>query len=113
MASSTPSRTRPEPLSAVGRRRFGSSVIYSSPAVGRGIVYIGTVSPDNKLYAFNAVSGAAIAGFPIALTGTLFASPTLFGGNVYAATYNDSKIYAFNATTGTPISGFPVTLGSL
>ncbi|MGQ0486299.1 MAG: outer membrane protein assembly factor BamB family protein [Hyphomicrobiales bacterium] len=85
-------------------------VTNSTPAVGFGNVYAGTGAPDNKLYAFNATTGASVAGFPKQLGGTIFASPTLYGGNVYVACA-DGKVYAFNATTGATVPGFPIIVG--
>lgn len=91
-------------------KTLGGPVSSSSPAIGNGRVYIGTVAPDNKLHAFNATTGAAVAGFPVQLGGAVFSSPALALGNVYVGSA-DGKLYAFNAVTGSPVAGFPKTLG--
>jgi eukaryotic-like serine/threonine-protein kinase len=89
-------------------KTLGGSVLYSSPAVGQGNVYIGTNAPDSKLYAFNANTGATTAGYPVTLGGAIYAPPTLYNGNVYVGCL-DGKIYAFAAAAGTPLAGFPLT----
>ena len=83
----------------------------STPAIFAGKVYI--AGDDGKLYAFNSLTGAAIAGFPKTLGGAIFpSSPAVGNGNVYIGTYTpDNKLHAFNATTGAAVAGFPIQLG--
>jgi outer membrane protein assembly factor BamB len=91
---------------------LSAGVNASSPAVAANIVYAGTHSPDNKLYAFNATTGVPIGGgFPVAVGNTIFAAPTPLSGNVYVPCA-DGKIYAFNATTGASVPNFPITVGT-
>jgi len=74
------------------------SYIESSPAVANGVVYVG--SWDNKLYAFNAGSGATLW---TATTGfIILSSPAVANGVVYVGSY-DSNLYAFNAASGAPL----------
>jgi outer membrane protein assembly factor BamB len=91
---------------------LGGAVIYSTPAVVGGKVYVGTTAPDSKLYAFNATNGAPVAGFPKQLGGAIFSTPAVALGNVYVASA-DGKIHGFNATTGASVPGFPATAGGL
>ncbi|HEX3652662.1 MAG TPA: PQQ-binding-like beta-propeller repeat protein [Rhizomicrobium sp.] len=71
---------------------------YSSPAVAKGNIYIGSL--DGRVYAFNAATGgltwsSAAAGGPIE------SSPAVANGRVFVGSA-DQKIYAFNAATGAP-----------
>src|SRR5262249_62253012 len=90
-------------------KTLGGPVLYSSPALSRGNVYVGTALPDGKLYAFKVSTGAPVPGFPVSLGGTS-GSPALYNGNVYVGA--SDKIYAFDAATGTPLANFPVTTAS-
>jgi outer membrane protein assembly factor BamB len=82
--------------------------ISSSPAVAGGVVYVG--SKDDKLYAFNAATGALKSGFPATTGSDIYSSPAVANGVVYVGSI-DGKLYAFNAATGATKSGFPVTTG--
>ena len=82
----------------------------SSPAIANGIVYVG--STDSKLYAWNAATGATIAGFPVVTGGPINSSPAIANGVVYAGA-TDNKLYAWNAATGATIAGFPVVIGGV
>ncbi|TMK72277.1 MAG: hypothetical protein E6G50_04210 [Actinobacteria bacterium] len=85
--------------SNVGRLRLAWAVrtggeVWSSPAVGNGIVYIG--SNDKHVYALRATTGAklwraAVGGDPSA--------PALVGSELYVSA-NNAFAYAFNAATG-------------
>jgi len=94
--------------SAPGTTSIGSAV------VAAGKVYIGSI--DGKLHAFDAVTGAKIAGFPLTLGPAIqYASPVVAGGIVYIASFNGSAstIHARNATTGVSVGGsFPVVLSA-
>jgi outer membrane protein assembly factor BamB len=68
--------------------------IYTSPAVGNGIVYIGTF--DDKLYALNATAGALLWSYTTG--GKIYSSVTIANGVVYIGS---DRMYALNATTGT------------
>jgi outer membrane protein assembly factor BamB len=92
-------------------KTLGGEVRDGSPAVGWGNVYVATGAGDNKLYAFNALNGQSIAGFPIPLGGPTYASPTLYGGNIYVSC-GDGNVYAFNGRTGTAVPGFPVNISA-
>ena len=89
---------------------IGPTGTWSTPVIANNRVYIG--GRDGKLYAFNATTGAPIAGFPRTLGGAVEHSTAAVGnGNVYIGTgAGDSKLYAFNANTGTPVPGFPKQL---
>ncbi len=80
-------------------------IIYSSPAVANGVVYVG--SEDDKLYAFNAVTGAPLTGWPVSNAGfyDIDSSPAVANGVVYVASNN--AMYALNAVTGAVLSGWP------
>lgn len=71
-------------------------VIYSSPAVAYGKVYVG--SYDGKLYALDAITGAkqwsATTGASI-----VYSSPAVSGSTVYVGS-GDHYLWAFDATTG-------------
>jgi outer membrane protein assembly factor BamB len=85
------------------------SVIYSSPAVANGVVYV--ASEDDKLYAFNAGPGVLLSGWPVSTGASILSSPAVANGVVYVGS-DDDKLYAFNAVTGVLLSGWPVSTGS-
>jgi eukaryotic-like serine/threonine-protein kinase len=72
--------------------------IWSSPAVADGSVYISTVSPDSKLYSFDAVTGNRLWVFSDAHE-SLISSPAVVNGIIYIGSL-DHNLYAINATTG-------------
>lgn len=88
----------------------GASGADGSPIVFQGNVY--AAGENGKLYAFNATTGASVAGFPVSVGATIGTTPVAGGGRVFVGAF-DHKLYAFNASTGIPASGFPVTLGDL
>jgi len=71
------------------------SVVYSSPAVVNGIVYIG--SEDGKVYALNASTGGSKWSYNT--FSVVDSSPAVANGMVYFGSFND-KVYALNASTG-------------
>ena len=78
------------------------------------MVYVGSWDPDNKLYAFNAGTGAPLPGWPLTITFPNFVgrevittNPVVANGVVYVGTVN-GHVYAFNATTGALLPGWPV-----
>ena len=81
---------------------LGTVPVYNSPIVYRGRLYVG--AGNGKLYAFDASTGAAIAGFVKTLgTSITYSSPVAVDGIVYQAaidTPSTSKIHAFDASTG-------------
>jgi outer membrane protein assembly factor BamB len=85
-------------------------LINSAPVVAGGVVYIGTTSPDQKLYAFNAATGAKLWDSGILIAGAINSSPAVAGGVVYVGA-EDGNLYAFNAASGAPIAGWPVSTG--
>lgn len=98
-------------LDILWRASIGTPGTQSTPVISGGIVYIGGL--NGKLYAFNAVSGAAITGFPKTLGGPVqFSTAAVGNSNVYIATSSaDNKLYAFRASTGATVAGFPIVLG--
>lgn len=73
-----------------------NGVIFSSPAVANGVVYVGTEDTGSldggNLYALNAVTGAQLWSYN---TGSIdLSSPAVVDGVVYATTY-DGQTYAF------------------
>jgi outer membrane protein assembly factor BamB len=88
---------------------IGPSGTSGSPVVANGNIYV--IGDDNKLYAFNATTGAPLAAFPKTLGDRNFASPAVGFGNVYAGTVGgDNRLYAFNATSGAAVPPFPIQL---
>jgi outer membrane protein assembly factor BamB len=87
----------------------------TTPVVVGGRVFI--CGMDGKLYAFNAVTGANIAGFPKSLGGAAqYTSAVAAKGIVYQVTSDNtltSKLFAFNAATGAAVSKFPKTIGGV
>ncbi len=72
-----------------------ASSIYSSPAVARGIVYVG--SQAGTVYALNASTGAMMWSYP---TGSsVYSSPAVANGVVYVGS-EDGNVHALNASTG-------------
>ncbi len=72
---------------------FNSSVA-GSPAVVNGVVYVGS----DKLYAFNATTGAQV--WTASTAASISGSPAVANGLVYIGS---DKLYAFNATTGAQV----------
>jgi serine/threonine protein kinase/outer membrane protein assembly factor BamB len=71
-------------------------LLYSSPTVADGIVYIG--SYDGKMYAFDATCRRSCQPLWSYTTGGLiYSSPAVTGGMVYIGS-RDKKVYAFDAT---------------
>jgi outer membrane protein assembly factor BamB len=70
----------------------GGNIVYSSPAVAGGVVYLG--SSDGLLYAFDERSGRQL--WTGATGGAVFSSPAVGGGVVYAGS-GDGRLYAFAA----------------
>jgi len=71
-------------------------IVYSSPLVANGIVYVG--SEDKNLYALDAVTGKEKWKFT---TGDhVFTSPTVATGAVFVGS-EDKNLYAVDAATGT------------
>ena len=88
------------------------AAISSSPAVAKGVVYVG--SDDGNLYAFDATSTSGCYLYdctPLwtALTGgPVSSSPSVVDGVVYVGS-DDGNLYAFDANGGTGCTGTPVT----
>jgi outer membrane protein assembly factor BamB len=83
------------------------SLVFSSPAVADGKVYIG--SGDNKVYCLDAYTGSFIWSFT---TGDfVYSSPAVADGKVYIGSY-DGKVYCLDAASGSKIwdytTGYPV-----
>jgi outer membrane protein assembly factor BamB len=80
----------------------GDIILYSSPVVANGLVYVGSV--DHKLYAFDAAGVVNCSGTPktcnplwtATLGNSIFSSPTVSNGVVYVGAA-DQKLYAFDA----------------
>ncbi|GEM_PF-339108 len=83
------------------------SILYNSPIVMNGIVYIG----DNKTYALNASTGTLIWNYTFSSIANqpVGAASTFSGGVIYKG-FRDNKTYALNASTGAYI--WNVSLGS-
>ncbi len=73
----------------------GDMLLYSSPAVVNGVVYVG--SYDKNLYALNATTGALI--WKYTTGGVVLSSPAVVNGVVYVGS-DDNNVYALNAATG-------------
>lgn len=83
--------------------------IECSPAVAKGKVYVGNYW--GKVFAFNAVTGKKISGWPVKASGTILSSPTVYDGRVYVGD-NAGELHAFKVKTGAVPSGWPVVIGS-
>ena len=70
--------------------------VYSSPAAGDGIVYVG--SYDHNVYALNARTGAKVWNYT---TGSVVYSSSLVANGIVYVGSGGGTIYALNATTGT------------
>ncbi|WP_151757834.1 beta-alanine-activating enzyme beta-propeller domain-containing protein [Dictyobacter vulcani] len=66
-----------------------------SPAVARGVLYIGSL--DGNLYALDAISGKEI--WVASVNAGLASSPAIVNGTVYVGSL-DGNLYAFDASTG-------------
>ncbi len=65
-------------------------MVYSSPAVANGMVYVG--SEDNNVYARNASTGVEL--WQYATGNAVYSSPAVANGVVYVGS-TDSNLYAF------------------
>src|SRR5215831_6406701 len=70
-------------------------LVYSSPAVVHGVLYIG--SYDHNVYAFNAKTGAKLWSYTT--DGQIFSSPAVANGVLYIGS-GDHRVYALDAATG-------------
>ncbi|MBV9231171.1 MAG: PQQ-binding-like beta-propeller repeat protein [Chloroflexi bacterium] len=73
-----------------------SGLIYSSPAVANGLVYVGSI--DHRLYAFDAMTGVQKWVSP-PTDSYITSSPAVANGLVYVGSI-DYRLYAFDAMTG-------------
>ncbi|HEU5478572.1 MAG TPA: PQQ-binding-like beta-propeller repeat protein [Candidatus Tumulicola sp.] len=85
----------PSPLRAVKWRFRTGGMIFASPSVADGVVYVG--SADGKLYAVRAADGALVWKF--ATGGPVNSSPAVVNGVVYFASL-DGNVYAVGAADG-------------
>jgi len=83
-----------------------AGVIYSSPAIVNGVVYVG--SEGGNLYALNATTGVKLWNYSTG--GSIWSSPAVANGVVYVGS-NDSNVYALNATSGVKLWNY--TTGSV
>ncbi|MDQ1459761.1 MAG: eukaryotic-like serine/threonine-protein kinase [Actinomycetota bacterium] len=93
----------------------GSRLVWSSPVVVDGVVYVG--SDDNRLYAFDAGGNTNCSGVPKVCAplwtaetdGIVRAAPAVVNGIIYVASGN-GKLYAFDASASfANCSGTPTT----
>ena len=73
----------------------GNMIMFSSPAVADGVVYVG--SYDSNVYALNATKGAFIWSYKTGYS--VVSSPAVSNGVVYVGS-EDDNVYALNASTG-------------
>jgi outer membrane protein assembly factor BamB len=71
------------------------SIITSTPAVARGVVYFGSGNAD--VYAVNAATGAELLSYTTG--GDVFSSPAVVNGMVYVGS-TGGNVYALDAATG-------------
>lgn len=79
--------------------------LFPSPAAANGKAYSFVVAANvTKLHAFDATTGAAIAGFPVSIGAASHVSPVVYNGNVYYTTGDTSlfggSVRAVNGSTG-------------
>jgi len=74
---------------------------FTSPAVAKGIVYLGINRPAAEIWAFDAVTGATVWRSGASVS-NINGSPTVADGVVYAAT-TDDQVLALDAATGAKI----------
>jgi outer membrane protein assembly factor BamB len=103
-------------MEALWRRKVATH-FFSAPVVVNGVVYaIDAPGAPNlgKLYALNAATGAAVAGYPKTLPGvSQGAVPAVVGKQLFTASKsiaNVHQIIAFDLTTGGVSPGFPRNL---
>ena len=71
----------------------------SSPAAANGVVYIGSMNTDHRLYALEAKTGHKLWSYNI--RGQVLSSPAVVNGVVYVGSYGSTGVvYALNAGTG-------------
>jgi outer membrane protein assembly factor BamB len=91
-------------------------VVYSSPAVANGVLYVG--SQDQKLYAFSAAGTTGCAApapgsvktctplWTATVGGSVYSSPAVANGVVYVGS-DDGHLYAFDAAGQRNCNGSP------
>lgn len=90
---------------AIGNGSWGAPIVYGNN------VYV--VSKNGSLFAFNALTGAVLGGFPKAIGTSAVSSPAIISGNVFAVGSDGThRLWGFNALTGAAVPGFPVVLPS-
>ena len=77
------------------------NVVTSSPAVAKGVVYVGSI--DHNVYALKASTGAKLWSFTAGAE--VYSSPAIANGVVYVGSY-DHNVYALNASTGAMLWSF-------
>src|SRR5438128_417365 len=95
-----------------------SGVLFSSPAIAGGTVYVG--SGDQDLYAFDAAGTVGCRGSPPTCDplwtgptgGVIASSPAVANGVVYVGSF-DGRLYAFDAAGVTGCGGVPRTCAPL
>jgi outer membrane protein assembly factor BamB len=87
--------------------------ISSTPVVHRGRLLVG--ASDGKLHAFNATTGAVIAGFPKALGSPIdLSSPVAANGIAYQVVVEpggDARLHAVGVADGKTVAGFQQVVG--
>lgn len=81
-------------------------ILWSSPVVADGIVYVGTNSSAGDLYAFDAEDGDEIA--HVTLGSPIHGTPCISGGVVYVGTH-DGRLHARYADTLQPVLNWDVS----
>lgn len=80
-----------------------SHMIYPSPTVANGLVYVG--SEDKNVYCLNSITGTKVWNYSTA--GAITSSPTIAAGCIYVGSH-DSKVYCLNAETGSKIWNYTI-----
>ena len=83
--------------------------VSSSPTVVNNVVYVGSESPDNNVYALNATTGALIWKHLVD-GGVTDSSPAVANGVVYVGSYG-GVVYALNAATGVELWHYTTRAG--
>src|ERR1035437_4035088 len=94
-SSGYPSALKTSTGALVWKYTTNGGIIFSSPAVANGVVYIG--SEDGNLYALNASTGVPL--WQYTTGNAIYSSPAVANGVVYVGSH-DGNLYAFDRAGG-------------
>ncbi len=87
-------------------------LVFTSPTVANGVLYVGSVDWDNTLHALDASTGASLWSYPA--SPSVNEAAAVFKGVVYVSSCSGDHdaLYALKASSGTLLWSYPLSCGS-